>query len=267
MTVFDDAVHLKEQSDGSWLGHTNSEYGGLVAPFGGITAAVMLNAVMSHGGRVGQPVALTVNFAAPVTDGAYQIHSRIARSNRTTQYWSMELLQEGKVAATGTSVCAIRRATWSAQEATMPQGLPRPESLPRAPLGGLPPWARHYDKRVVSGDVPALDGQEQADSETCLWLRDDPPRPLDFLSLAAICDNFIPRIIIRRRKVAPVATVSMTTYFHADGGLLLEQADRYVLGVARALNFRKGFFDQSAEIWSDGGQLLAGTHQIVYFLG
>lgn len=31
------------------------------------------------------------------------------------------------------------------------------------------------------------------------------------------------------------------------------------------MNYRNGFFDQSAEIWSDDGQLLASSHQIVYF--
>jgi len=57
----------------------------------------------------------------------------------------------------------------------------------------------------------------------------------------------------------------MTTYFHADQALLNAQADRYVLGSARGLNFRNGYFDQSAEIWSDAGQLMASSHQVVYF--
>jgi hypothetical protein len=38
-----------------------------------------------------------------------------------------------------------------------------------------------------------------------------------------------------------------------------------VLGHARALQYRNGFFDQSAELWSPGGELLAVTHQMVYF--
>jgi acyl-CoA thioesterase len=265
MTVFDDAVSLTEQPDGSWLGRTSAAYANMVGPFGGITAAAMLNAVMSHRERAGEPVALTVNFAAPVAEGAYQIHARNARSNRSTQHWILELLQEGGVVATGTSVLALRRDTWSAPEAAMPANPPRPESLPRAPLEGRPPWVHRYDMRFVSGGLPALDGREQPNSGSCLWIRDDPPRPLDFLSLAAICDNFLPRIYVRRRRRTPVGTVSMTAYFHADGPMLAAQADRFVLGVARALSFRNGFFDQSAEVWSDAGELLASTHQIVYF--
>jgi hypothetical protein len=38
-----------------------------------------------------------------------------------------------------------------------------------------------------------------------------------------------------------------------------------VLGVAKALNYRHGYFDQTGELWSPEGQLLASTHQLVYF--
>ena len=265
MSVFDDAVALKEQPDGGWLGRTSDAYANMVGPYGGITAAVMLNAAMSHGERAGEPLALTVNFAAPVADGAYRVHARIVRNNRSTQHWSLELVQETGVVATGTSVFALRRDTWSAAEVEMPSGLPRPEELPRAPVQGRPPWVLRYDMRFVSGGLSAFDGRAQPDARTCLWIRDDPPRALDFISLAAICDNFYPRIFLRRHKRSLAGTVSMTTYFHADRAMLAGQADRFVLGVARALSYRKGFFDQSAEIWSDAGQLLASTHQIVYF--
>jgi acyl-CoA thioesterase len=106
---------------------------------------------------------------------------------------------------------------------------------------------------------------ERADSYSCLWVRDDPPRPMDFPSLAAVCDSFFPRIFLRRRRLIPAGTVSLTTYFHADMAMLAAQADNYALGVARALTFRNGFFDQSAQIWSFSGELLASSSQIVYF--
>jgi acyl-CoA thioesterase len=265
MTPFDDAVALTLQPDGSWLGRTSPAYANMVGPFGGMTAAVLLNAAVSHRERAGEPLALTVNFAAPVADGSFSVRARIARNNRSTQHWSLELVQGDEIVATGTSVFAVRRETWSALEAKMPSGLPRPADLPRMPLHGRPPWVHRYDMRFVHGAMPAFDEAEQHDSSSCLWIRDDPPRPLDFLSLAAICDNFFPRVFVRRRKRSPVGTVSMTIYFHASEAVLAEQANRFVLGVARALNFRNGFFDQSAEIWGDGGELFASTHQVVYY--
>jgi len=43
--------------------------------------------------------------------------------------------------------------------------------------------------------------------------------------------------------------------------------NRHLLGVARAQAYRDGFFDQSAEVWSPEGELLATSHQLVYFKG
>ena len=70
---------------------------------------------------------------------------------------------------------------------------------------------------------------------------------------------------IRRRRRALIGTVSMTTYFHADSALLAQVGTRHVLGVAKALNYRHGYFDQTGELWSPEAQLLASTHQLVYF--
>jgi hypothetical protein len=144
--------------------------------------------------------------------------------------------------------------------------MPSPASLARAPVQGRPAWVERYDMRFAEGEMPTVfDGQERPHSNSRLWVRDEPPRPLDFRSLAAICDCFFPRIFIRRRRPAPIGTVSLTVYFHADAGMLAAQGERHVLGTARALNFKDGYFDQAAEIWSDDGHLLASTHQLVYF--
>lgn len=266
MHPFDTATLLEVLPDGSFRGHTSPAYANMVGPFGGVTAACLLQAPMQHTARLGEPVALTVNFAAALVDGEFVITARPLRTNRSTQHWSMELTQGGEIAASATAVFAVRRETWSAPEAAPPANLPTPDTLTRAPLIGRPAWTRHYDMRFARGPMPdAFDEQPQLDSVSQLWVRDEPPRPLDFPALASLCDSFFPRIFVRRRKVAPIGTVSLTTYFHADAALLQAQAERHVLGVARALNFRNGYFDQSAEVWSDDWQLLASSHQVVYY--
>ena len=88
---------------------------------------------------------------------------------------------------------------------------------------------------------------------------------MDFASLAAMSDSFFPRIYVRRRRRSLIGTVTLTTYFHADSSLLAEVGSRHVLGVAKALNYRHGYFDQTGELWSPEGHLLASTHQLVYF--
>ena len=266
MHPFETATRLERLPDGSFRGRTSPAYANMVGPFGGVTAACLLQAPMQHPLRLGDPIALTVNFAAGLADGEFVIVARALRTNRSTQHWAIELSQGGEVAASATAVFALRRETWSAPEAAPPADLPAADTLPRASRVGRPPWTSHYDMRFARGGLPeAFDGQQQPDSISHLWVRDEPPRPLDFVALASLCDSFFPRIYVRRRKVAPIGTVSLTTYFHADAAMLHAQADRHVLGVARALNFRNGYFDQSAEVWGDDRQLLASSHQIVYY--
>lgn len=263
---FDQAITLSPAGADTFNGATSPDYANMVGPFGGVTAAVMLQAALQHPARLGDPVALTVNFAGPVADGPFTILARAARTNRSTQHWVIELRQGELVGATATAVFAARRDTWSTQDAHPPFPMPPAADMPRFQAAARITWAQRYDMRFAEGEVPAtLDGIEQAEARSRLWVRDDPPRPLDFASLSALCDSFFPRIFIKRRTVAPIGTVSLTCYFHADAAALARQGDKPLIGTARATRYHNGYFDQSAELWTEDGLCLANSHQIVYF--
>lgn len=267
----DDTVQLQHEGGDVFSGRTTPAYANMVGPFGGATAACMLNACCVHPQRLGDPVSITVNFAGPIADGPFRIVARPVRTNRSTQHFSLELTQPGDeaVLTTATAVFAARRDTWSATEAKFPD---HPMPSPDSPLQGRMfrkkrvAWIGNYDMRFVHGTFPHPDHpMPGTDSVTSLWINDLPPRPLDFISLVAISDCFFPRIYLRRQRVAPAGTVSMTTYFHANRASFERQGIRPMLATARAQRFSEGFFDQSAEIWADDGELLATSHQIVYF--
>lgn len=263
---FDGAIALDVLGDGRFLARTTDLYANMVGPFGGVTAAVLMQCLLRHPARLGDPVAFTVNFASAIAEGAYEVVARPTRTNRSTQHWSITASQSGDVVATATAVVATRRRTWSRPEAEPPSPVVPFDRLTRSPSAGRPPWVHRYEMRTMVGGMPSnWDGGEAATSTSCLWVRDDPPRPLDYASLTALCDTFMPRIFIRRRTVVPIGTVTMTTYFHTDAQMLIAQGDRPLLAVARALNFRDGYFDQSAQLWDDQQRLLASTHQLVYY--
>jgi hypothetical protein len=54
-------------------------------------------------------------------------------------------------------------------------------------------------------------------------------------------------------------------YFPAGSALVSVRGHGWVLGQARAQAFRNGFFDQTAQLWSEGGHLLVSSHQVVYY--
>jgi acyl-CoA thioesterase len=251
--------------DDVWHGTMGDAYGNMVGPFGGLVAALLFKAAFDHPDRQGLPVALTVNFCAALKKGDFTIRARAARINRSTQHWTMELAQgDDGIFATGTAIFGARPETFSHFPAAVTQAAPF-DSLERALVHGSD-WVGRYDLRFAEG---ALDrtgtGDDVGSARSLLWIRDDPPRQLDFVGLAAICDIFFGRIIHVRRRMVPFGTITMTAYFHASEADLARQGDAPVLGLADARIFERGYHDQSAELWSTDGRLLATSHQAVYY--
>jgi acyl-CoA thioesterase len=262
--VFDSAIALQPQGEGGWQGQTSSAYANMIGPYGGITAAQVLNAVLQHPALLGEPVALTINYAAAVADGTFLLRPRPTRTNRSTQHWIVEMLQADQVVATATLVTAVRRETWSGHEARMPE-VPSPQDVPRTHRRGVE-WLQRYEMRYLEGSIPrSWEGQGADSSLSRLWVRDEPPRPLDFQSLTAIADVFFPRLWLRRAKMTPVGTVSMTVYFHAGAGQLRDTGTGHLLIQARGQGFAGGFFDTAGQLWNEAGDLLATTHQVMYY--
>jgi acyl-CoA thioesterase len=258
----DEAVRLEPAGEGRFVGHTSRKYWNFVGPFGGITAATALNAILQRADKLGDPLSLTVNFMAPIKEGAFTLDTRILRSNRSTQHWAVQLGQEGEAepALSVIAVFAARRETWALREAKAPEAPPPEACKPFAPRLGIQ-WPQMYEMRYARGRF----GVENPDSLTHAWLSDVPPRPLDFLSLTALCDAFFPRIFLRRPQMAPIATVSLNIYFHVDAGELAREGAGPVLCAARAQVFNKGYYDQEGQVWGREGKLLATTQQIAWY--
>lgn len=276
---FDAALALTPDFDAApdqFLGQTSPAWWNMVGPFGGVTAAIAMNAVMAHPARLGEPVALTVNFSNGLLPGAFKLVATPVRTNRSTQHWVLSLRQTDAhgvdiVALTGTAITALGRDTWSASDLPCP-AVPRPEALVRLapPQSGLA-WFSRYDMRSIVGPLPsqwdggAASSDPQQASLTQLWIRDEPARALDFTSLVAMADGFFPRVWLRRALLVPAGTVSLTVYFHAGPEQLAQTGTGFLLAQARGQGYRNGFFDQAGQLWNEHGTLLATTHQLVYY--
>lgn len=253
-----------------FAGRTTPAYWNMVGPYGGITAATLLQAVLQHPDRIGEPLSLTVNFAAAVGEGAFTVQATPVRTNRSSQHWSIVQLQAGsdgvaQVVSTATAITAARRTTWGVADTPAP-AVPTPQQCTVLARDHFPvQWLRQYEMRPITGSIPTQwDGCGET-SLSQLWVRDAQPRALDFASLAALADVFFPRVWLRRARHVPAGTVSMTVYFHAGGAELAATGAGHLLAQARAQDFRNGYFDQSAQLWNEAGLLLATSHQIVYY--
>jgi hypothetical protein len=262
----DQATRLERLAEGRYAGATHPAYANVVGPFGGLTAAALLNAVILDERRLADPIALTVNFCGAIADGAYEIATKLQRGGKTTQHWSMELTQNGVVAATASAVCGVRKQVWSHYPVKGPQAPPF-ESLSELPSAGRPEWVRRYSLRFAEGGLdnyPRDDGQIHS-PRTLAYIQDAPARTLDFVSLAALSDAFFVRIMHARGTYQPMATVSLTTYFHVDAAELAGLGLIPLLGEADAAIFHNGFADQTCALWTPGGRLLANGVQITWY--
>jgi acyl-CoA thioesterase len=264
---FDRATAVARDANGVATATTSDDYWAFVGPFGGITAATMLRAILDHPERAGDPLVLTTSLCAPVARGPFQLHTRLVRANRSSQHWTVELSQpEGGVSAIASAVFATRRDSWAHQPAAFPKA-PAFDATPVYRFNDpVPAWISHYEFRFAHG-APGFDtgASTPNDPTSLVWMRDREPRRLDALSLAAISDAFFGRVFQALGRVVPFGTVSIATYFHADADDLAAENATAVLGAATGRSFTKNYGDQIGELWSPSGRLLATTTQMAYY--
>jgi acyl-CoA thioesterase len=265
MHPFDAAIALERTGEHVARARTSPAFQNFIGPFGGVTAAQVLQAVLIHPQRLGDPVAFTVNFAAAIADGEFDVEALPVRTNRSTQHWIVTARQQGQVVATATAITAVRRDTWSRDEAVMPE-VPAASDVPLPTVAGRVEWIKRYEMRFIDGMFPGeWNGGDSGHSRSRLWVREQPPRPMDFASLCAMSDVFFPRIWLRRATQVPLGTVSMTVYFHVGEAALRATGTGYLLAQAQGQGFAAGYFDHTAQLWNEAGTLMATTHQVYYF--
>jgi acyl-CoA thioesterase len=263
---FDQAVALSSVAQGEYQAETAKPYANMAGPFGGVTSGTMLNAVLQDDRLQGDPVTLTVNFCAALKDGEYAVHTRLIRGGKHTQHWSIEVVQQHVICSTASLITGMRRADFSHQTTQAPKVPDWPDCPPTTQNKFLG-WLNCYDFRYVVGHpdfTGAEDGELHA-SRSVMWVNDAPSRPLDYLSLTAICDSFILRLLHLRKAFVPMGTVSLTTHFMGSRAEIATQGTDPLLGVSDAMRFHGNFHDQHMQFFGKDGNLLASGSQLVWF--
>lgn len=263
---FDTAIALQESGIGEWDGNPGTAYSNFIGAYGGTVSATLLNAVLSDSRLHGHPVTFTVNFCAALGEQDFSVLTKLHRTGKYTQHWSLELTQGERTMATATIVCAARSETFSHQPAHMP-AVNGPETYDLLKTKGVSNWIQRYDFRFVSGTL-ALKSEPNdplEPSRTVAWVSDNPPRPLDHLSLAALSDSFFLRLMHIRGTMEPAGTVSITTHILATPDEIAAQGTDPILAVADGNRFHNNFHDQYMQLWGSSGKILATGSQIVWF--
>lgn len=263
---FDDATRLTRLDESRYRGRTTAAYANIVGPYGGITAACLMQAVLSDARLAGTPVSLTVNLLTAIADGEFEISVNLARSGKYIQHWSVELSQNGRVCSNASVITALRENGFDHQSSQPPEFGPYGDFARFSGAAPLP-WLNAYDIRFVEGKPAfALAGvANDPSSRSVQYVADNPPRALDYLSLTAMADSFLLRIFKVRAKTTPMGSVSITTHFTGAPEDIAAQGSEPLLGVVDAIRFHGNFHDQTMQIWGRNRRLLATGSQLVWF--
>lgn len=239
---------------------TSDRYRNAIGPFGGWIAALLLKGVLSTPDVRGEPLALDALFIGAMDERDLEVRVHAVRQNRSVGFWRSELWQGGRICAQAQVTLSSARECVVLQDARFPQ-VPAPAAVavyanPRTPV----PWIDQYIFKPVSGLL--FSGADSMDSR--LWIRDAEPRPLDAVSIAAICDTPFPSPWIRLSAQVPVSTVTYSVYFRATAADWAEAGSGFCLLDTKASLARGGYVDQFTTVWSEQGRLLAQTQQMLW---
>ncbi len=263
--ALDRSLRLNDLGEGRWQAAIDVTYGNGSGPFGGWVAALLLKSILNQA-PLGEPLSLTVTFLGGYRgyrEGVLGGATRMLRRGRSNEHWTCELSDSsGTAIAHAVASFGVRRPTVALGDIPAPAPARPPEAVPRRlTLGNVPPFFRRYDVRPLVGQP----FRKNLSSESRAWVRDADGRPLDRISLAALTDTPVPRVFLLKRAPVPVATVTMSIYFHAAERAFAEVGADYVLVDAICNAGHDGFHDQSTRLWSRAGCLLATSEQLVWY--
>ena len=112
--------------------------------------------------------------------------------------------------------------------------------------------------------APADTGPDPS-STTTLWMRNTPPRPLDFPARRRCATCSTRASTGDSVASAPAGTISMNIYFPPTSVRSRHRATTSSWARRGQTRFSLGYFGQTAELFGRDGTLLASTQQIVYF--
>ncbi|OAN99417.1 hypothetical protein A8B75_02210 [Sphingomonadales bacterium EhC05] len=230
--------------------------------FGGWVAAIAAKAVNLHPERKGPLVSLQMIFMTGVGPGEVEISVKLLRAGSSTQFWRVELAQNGSMTNAADIITSSRRPTDIDYQVEIPATKLPEDSIALPSVNPMAPqWVTSYDQRIAKGMPFAVNESPEA----IVWIKEADGRPVDRISLFSICDTPMPRTFFVTEQFRPGSTVSMATYIYASEEDLAAAGSDFMLLRVTGATVRNSATDGRVELWSQKGILLATSSQIGFF--
>lgn len=232
-------------------------------PNGGYLAAIVLRAMLAEvDDPARRPRTLTLHYLRPPAAGACEVAVTVERTGRGLSTVSARLVQDGQDCILALAALGSGRPGPELHDHLAPD-VPGPDDLaPRPdPVAGAPdiPFRHRFAIRPALGSLPFAAGPT---AETGGWIRTADDDPVDDVLLAAIPDSWPPAVFSRLELPVGVPTVELTIHFRgAPSG-----QPGWCLVRFRTLEVSDGYLEESGEVWSADGRLLAESRQLAVVL-
>lgn len=261
--IFDRETALMALEDGQFTIEASDVYrnpSGMA--FGGWVAAVAARAVEMHPECRGPLVSQQIIFMTGVGPGEVRLSVKLLRAGASTQFWRVELSQNGSLTNAADIITSTRRPTDIDYQLDMPSAKSPDDSITLPSVNPMAPkWATRYDQRIAKGMPFAINDSPEA----IVWIKEADGRPVDRVSLLSILDTPMPRTFFVTEQFRPGSTVSMATYIYASEEDLAAAGSDFMLLRVTGATVRNSATDGRVEIWSQSGILLATSSQIGFF--
>lgn len=261
--IFDRETALVALEDGLFTVEASDVYRNPTGmAFGGWVAAIAARAVEMHPDCRGPLVSQQIIFMTGVGPGEVKLSVKLLRAGSSTQFWRVELSQNGSLTNAADIVTSTRRPTDIDYQVEMPTTKSPAESISLPSVNPMAPeWVTHYDQRIAKGMPFAVNESPEA----IVWIKEADGRPVDRVSLLSILDTPMPRTFFVTEQFRPGSTVSMASYIYANEEDLAAAGSDYMLLRVTGATVRNSATDGRVEIWSQSGILLATSSQIGFF--
>ncbi|ASK87712.1 acyl-CoA thioesterase [Sphingorhabdus sp. SMR4y] len=261
--IFDQETTLVALEDGLFSVPASDVYRNPTGmAFGGWVAAIAGRAVTMHPECRGPLVSQQIIFMTGVGPGEVRLAVRLLRAGSSTQFWRVELSQNGSLTNAADIVTSTRRPTDIDYQVEMPAAKLPEDSLSLPSVNPMAPeWVVHYDQRIAKGIPFAVNDSP----EGIVWIRETDGRPVDRISLLSILDTPMPRTFFVTNQFRPGSSVTMASYIYASEEDLAEAGSDHMLLRVTGATVRNSATDGRVEIWSKSGILLATSSQIGFF--
>jgi acyl-CoA thioesterase len=257
LSDFDRAIAVESIGGGRYRACVESAWGGPVSPNGGVVGATLVRACEAELGVGLPPRMITTHFLEPAPYGPVEITVELLRNGGRVAAAEARLRHEGKLACQVTVIFSAPRPQEFELLASPPR-VPPPEQVPLIAdevLESFPPLFRQLEMRPVFGDPDSF-GRQDPVAGGWIAIRGD-ESPLDAARLCAICDLWWPAVFGRMRRAGAVPTLQLTVHIRATAA-----ARPPVLARFHSRSLIEGHVEESAEIWSVDGILLAESKQM-----